>query len=823
MKKLLFILSFFFIKTLAAQQQAPAYPLITHDPYFSIWSMTDTLNSSTTKHWTGEDHSLIGLIKVDGKCYRVIGMENKSYQSVLPTSEEQNYTAKYTVAQPADDWNSKSFDDHNWKTGAAPFTNRNGMPGTVWNTKDIWVRRSFELNKIDYDNISLRLQYDDNAEVFLNGEEIYSAKGVIRKYQYFPINYVIRGKLKKGKNILAIHAENIRGGSFLDAGLSTGIKTSQHAEITMAKQKNISINATQTIYEFACGPIDATVVFTSPLIITDFSSLSSPVSYVAYSVKANDGKTHDVEIYFGASTDIATNTQEQQVIAQNYKTSGLNILKAGTKEQSVLAKKGDDLRIDWGYMYVGIPVSANGKQYITQASEALSSFTSKKVSEKNIKEGKNLMLNTSVVLGKVGSTKKEQFFLLGYDDQFSIQYFNTNLKPWWKSEYGLTIENQLSNAATEYTTIMQKCKAFNESLYKDLEKAGGKTYAYLCLLAYRQSIAAHKLVKSPQGDLLFLSKENFSNGSINTVDVTYPSAPLYLSYNPELMKGMLNGIFYYSESGKWTRPFAAHDLGTYPLANGQTYGEDMPVEESGNMIILTAAICKAEGNADYAKRHWKTLTQWVNFLMTDGFDPSNQLCTDDFAGHLARNTNLSVKAIVGISCYGMLADMLGDKPVAQKYIDTAKSMAKRWMQMADEGDHYALTFDKNNTWSQKYNLVWDKVLGLDLFPKEVYEKEVAYYLTKQNEFGLPLDSRKTYTKNDWIMWTATLTDNKQSFEALIGPVYKFATQTTTRVPLSDWHETINGKQVGFQARSVVGGYFMKLLREKLNKSSEGAR
>lgn len=792
----------------AQVDKAPAYPLITHDPYFSLWSFTDKLNESPTKHWTGAEQPLLGMIKVDGKIYRFLGREEEPLKTILPAADEQSYSAKYSETEPAEGWMNANFNDKQWKTGRAPFTDEKAEAKTFWKSKDIWVRRAFVLNNTNVNQLFLKLHHDDNVEVYLNGEQIYTCNCWNGKVENFALDNAIKAKLKKGQNVLAIHCANTAGGAWLDAGLADKSAPKQAANVQQAEQKSVDVKATQTVYTFTCGAVDVAVTFTSPLIMSDLDLLSRPVSYVSFKVHSNDNKLHDAQLYFGASTTIAVNEPVQVVKAEKSASNTLTILKAGTVDQPVLQRKGDNVRIDWGYMYVAAPKSANALQSISPSRPAAFSSLS---SAKTV-TGKNLWLNTLIPFGKVGEKDQEKMVMMAYDDLYSVQYFKQNLKAWWKKD-GATIEKEMESASNDYSSIIAKCDSVDNTIYNDAVKAGGDEYGKLCVMAYRQAIAAHKLLKSPKGEILFLSKENFSNGSINTVDITYPSAPLFLVYKPDLLKGMLNGIFEYSESGKWTKLFAAHDLGTYPLANGQTYGEDMPVEECGNMLILASAIGKAEGNAQYAEKHWQTLTVWTDYLVKEGLDPAMQLCTDDFAGHLARNANLSIKAIVGVGGYAMLADMLGKKDVAEKYKALAKEMATKWLALADAGDHYALTFDNKNTWSQKYNMVWDKLLGLNLFPQQVYDKEIAYYLSRQNKYGLPLDSRKTYTKSDWITWTATLAKNESDFKNLIQPVYTYATETPTRVPLSDWHETIDGKQVGFQARSVVGGYFIKELEK----------
>lgn len=798
-----------------SELRASAYPLVTIDPYTSVWSFSDNLYDAPTKHWTGKDMSLIGVIKVDGETYRFMGDEELELLPVVKTSEQGDWTGKYTIVEPAAGWEKNDFNDASWKEGAGAFGTRENehMAKTQWGEEFIWVRRHFNLeNDLQDKSIYLEYTHDDDVIIYINGMKVVDTGNACKKHELVKLSEEVKATLKKGENVIAAYCHNRGANGLLDFGLLMEQDDTRFFTQT-ATQKSVDLQAMTTAYEFTCGPVDLSLAFTAPMFMDNLDLLSRPVNYVTYKVTANDGKKHAVELYFEAAPQWALDLPHQESVSETFVEGDLIYAKTGSRNQQVLNKEGDDVRIDWGYFYMATH-KANTSSVLGNGMELRKSFLNGKP-----EASKTAGYDKLVLVTDLGDTKEaDGHVLLGYDDQFSVQYFGENLRPYWNRKNNETILSQFEKAEKEYPELMKKSAEFDAQLMDDATRAGGREYAELCAAAYRHCLAAHKLMEAPNGELFFPSKENFSNGCIGTVDLSYPSSPIFLVYNPELAKGLINHIFYYSESGKWTKPFAAHDIGTYPLANGQKYGGDMPVEESGNLLIMTAAIAAAEGNADYAAKHWETLTTWTDYLVEFGLDPENQLCTDDFAGHFAHNANLSIKAILGIASYGYLAEMQGKKDIAAKYTQKAKDMAVEWEKMANDGDHYKLTFDQPGTWSQKYNLIWNKLLKMNIFPDSIADKEIAYYLTKQNKFGLPLDNRMTYTKTDWVMWTATLAKDKATFEKFIAPVYLFVNETTDRVPMSDWILTdAPKKQPGFQARSVVGGYYIKMLEDKLNK------
>ena len=803
----------------ASHFRAPAYPLITIDPYISAWSHTDKLYEDDVRHWTGTEHPLVGVLRVDGKCYRFMGKDKQVLKAILKDARNEEWQAKYTNTLPLADWYKKEYNDVGWQAGVGAFGSADmSHVKTGWSQGDIWIRRKFS---IDHKNVIKKKLYliyshDDIFELYLNGQMLVNTGYKWRNYVVQPLDAEQVKSLTSEDNLITAHCHNTMGGAYVDFGLFTEDEVESFFG-TEAEQIKVNVLPTQTYYSFYCGPVQLDLKFTSPLVLTDLDLLSSPVNYISYEVRSLDKRAHDVQIYFSATPKWAVNSPEQEVSVESYQSSGIHVLKTGTLEQNVLGKSGDIICIDWGDFYLA------GKQ--TEASDMSmgapvsiqKSFAEKgilpvtKTTRTSARLDKDeTLLAYSENMGNVKEQKAEGYLMIGYDDIASVQYFGQNLKAYWKKKYP-TMEAALADARKNYTKTMQRCDEWDYKVMKDAVEAGGQQYAELCAASYRQAVAAHKLVLGPEDELFFFSKENNSNGSIGTVDVTYPSCPVFIQYNTEIMKAMLNFIFDYSESGRWKKNFAAHDVGTYPLANGQTYQEDMPVEETGNMLIMTTAIAIADGNADYAAKHWETLTIWSNYLAEEGLDPENQLCTEDFAGHLAHNANLSAKAIMAIAGYGRLAKMLKKPEEAKKYTEMAKKMAIEWERKANDGDHYRLAFDRPDTWSQKYNFVWDKTLGMNVLPTEIMKKEVAFYLKNQNKYGLPLDNRFTWGKIDDTVWSATMADSESDFQELIRPIWKYVNETSSRVPLGDWYETLNADYINFRARSVVGGVFMKSL------------
>ena len=668
----------------------PAVPLITVDPFFSVWSFADTLNGDVTRHWTGVANDMVGLIRIDGCPWRFLGLESE------------------------------------------------------------------------------------------------------------------------------------------DRSLGIG-------DLPAMAQTGLAVSATQTRYSFQAGGVALDVCFIAPLLLDDLEVLSRPVNYLTLTVNSLDGKAHQVEVYVDVTGSLCSDKIGQAVIkGERTSLAGLHGVCLANKapDSQVLATSGDNQRINWGAVHL-LPMDPEASCTVGNANLRLTFARDGRLDPEAVTTRPRWPADQAPAVAAammhfddLGGFARTAAFILAYDDYFSINYFGRPT-PAYCFKDGADFAAVVACAAAEFNALRDRCRDFDRRLFADCERAGGQHYAEMAALAYRQAIAAHKLIADVEGNAIFLSKECFSNGCIGTVDVSYPSVPLFLLFCPELVRGMLRPVFRYAGTPAWPFDFAPHDVGQYPLAVGQVYGlshgdfelkYQMPVEECGNMLIMTAAACAADGDYTLAHEQRALLDTWAGYLLACGQDPGEQLCTDDFAGHLNHNANLSVKAIVGLGAYARILEADGDQAEASRILAAAQTMADIWQTMAagGNGDNPAptrLTFDRAGTWSMKYNLLFDRLLKLGLFPDRLLQDEVSCYLERQNRYGLPLDSRGTDTKADWLVWCAALSDDPRQIHELIEPLYRYYHETGSRVPLADWYDTVSGRNYPFRNRSVIGGLFALLLRD----------
>jgi hypothetical protein len=603
-------------------------------------------------------------------------------------------------------------------------------------------------------------------------------------------------------------------------------------------QTRLDVWPRQTRAEFTGYGVQVSLTFWSPAFPDDAEAVSRAAAFVEVEVRALDADPHAVQVLVEVWPEFAVDVGTQPVTWRRLHLPGVTALAVGASDQRPLNAVGDDVRIDWGQLFLVAEASRVASSSLVPHPEAHASFAengrlpdadSADVAIEPNRWREVATLDLCFDFGQVtpgGDSDASRTALLAYDEGEALEFLHRRLPPVWRQGEAGPAE-LIHSCIDRHATWRRTAQREDDALMQELCEVGGDDYAALAALCFRQCLGGQKLVADLDGTPLAFSKEHFSNGCMATVDVAYPTCPFFLCFAPGLLAATLEPIYAYAASSRWPHAFAPHDLGRYPKANGQVYGGgersaegQMPVEECGNMLIMAAALAEVTGEADQARRYWPQLAAWAAYLAEHGFDPADQLCTDDFAGRLAHNVNLSIKTAIALGGFAKLARQTDRCEEADRYATLARRFAAEGHAAARrDGGGSRLAFDQPDSWSQKYNLVWDRLLGLNLYPDDFAEREVAFYRTQLLDYGLPLDSRSTVTKLDWCVWSASLACGRDDFDALLAPTYRWVRETSDRVPLSDCHFADRPRRRSFQARGVVGGVFIRLLQHRIGQAS----
>jgi hypothetical protein len=599
--------------------------------------------------------------------------------------------------------------------------------------------------------------------------------------------------------------------------------------LTPMQQVSLRLTATRSIYTLQGGGVTLTVTFFSPVDLGNLQRQSVPLSYVTVQAASSDGRAHSVDIHLDVSGEWVHGDSSTPITWAQTQAGSLTVLSCQPAAPGVLAENGD--MASWGRMVLAAPSSGLtwqiGQDTVVRAASAGTGRLSGGVDSAQPRAINDrwpvLGVNHDFGTLAAGATSAAFTAVLGHVRTPAVSYLGTQLQPWWTHYWG-SWTDMVSWFAADHDAALTAATALDQKIHDDASAAvgGGSTgenYAAVCALALRQAVAGTELADRGGSPWAFL-KEISSDGNMSTVDVTYPAFPAYLYLSPAYLRLLLEPILDYAERGGWPKQFAEHDLGSsYPNATGHNDGneEDMPVEESANMLIMAAALVQrlpAADAASFAAAHYPILRQWAEYLVGNALDPGFQNQTDDFTGFIAHSANLALKGIVGIGAMGVIARTAGNSADAAHYTGVSRSYISRWTTLAHDssGSHLKLAYDQDGTWSLKYNGFPDRLLGLDLVPTGIADQEANWYAAHAGTYGVVLDPRNDYTKADWEVWTAAwLAGHGAARDALVNGVYHFADSTGQRVPFSDWYVVASAAQRGFQDRPVVGGVFALLL------------
>ena len=854
----------------------------------------------------------------------IYGEKTDAEVALVPMADAGAWNAKYSLENLTEDPGFASIDydgETDMQDGKGAFGDEGqAYRHTDWSgdNTDITIRRHFTLTKVPDPTKTyiVKFRHDDAFMLWLNGDgnEIYdnakikAANGtvIIRRgnnsggtdcnkewidgmpadiHAIVPYTgntwtdgtqYITRvltaeqvALLHQGDNVLTAYAHNNRGGSNADFGIYELDVYNHPTDI--ATQNSVNITATQSYFNFTAGPVDLDVVFTSPQVITDQIALSTPINYVSYRTKANDGNAHSVQVYLETTPQIAVGNDANQNITSLVTANGLTFVKTGTTVQQI--HRAD--RQNWGYLYIAADPAKNQTigfgNYKLSSNNMMATGNVPTVADGTTYQSEGGTDEMPMILFKQdlgSSTEASGFTMLGFDDEgkaiknVAAKATTDNegnpvaekteiLPGFWSTKYSsLTVA--MADYAANYDANINAARTMDNTVYTDAKTAGGTKYAELCALAYRQVVAGNKLVLNTDGKALNYTTAITSGNDIQTIDAVFPEAPLFLAYNPDLAVATLKPYFKWMNERGWTRTDVPNDLGVgYPIvdnfpnideATGTMIGYPNQTECTAN-FVLEAGMAAKLGATDkpfFSDNYdrFKAFTDYLAEIVTPAKEDVFKLegTADSFNCRIVNNSHLSAKAILAVAAFGEIAKAAGHEDEAATYLQKAKDLAANWKAnyLADTGDHYIQGyFNDGNAikWGQKYDLAYDRMLGSGLFT-DVINTEVAYYLTliPNFKYGMPMDARYDGSvpeygyraKLDENVIAATLTNNDADFAKLVDPCWNYVNETPNHFALRDYYNPKTAGGYEFQARPVVGMFWAPVVAKKTTTAIDNA-
>ncbi|KAJ5175815.1 uncharacterized protein N7482_001692 [Penicillium canariense] len=594
-----------------------------------------------------------------------------------------------------------------------------------------------------------------------------------------------------------------------------GVPDLEASTIRPAAVRRAEFTSTHSLFDLTAGPVAFTLDFFSPVSPSNYLRQSLPFSYLTVQVRNVWG--HDIQIY--SDIDGRWTGREHRSVHELEDHDGLIFHRLSVEDAPQYAEESDMAL--WGEAILAsrpadssvLSALAGDPRVVRAAFVAHGDLSGEEVgwSSRSVAA---LAHDLGSVIGHASVN-----FAVGYERKKAINYLGDAYTGFYRAEYPTTHE-ALSFFLDDYEDARLESWDLDAELSAFATAAAGPKYADIVALSTRQAYGGIDLTiphdsLATDGVLAFI-KELSSDGNVNTIDVIMPAFPIYWVMDPDWIRLLLEPVMLYLDAGRWQLPYTIHDLGShYPHAIGHDdqQAEPMPIEECGNLLILALAYVRATGDESWTHRYMDTFQQYADYLVDNSIDIANQLSSNDAAGPLPNETNLAIKAAVGIKAFGELSGKKHYSLIGDKHADLFFSQG---LGTDEDQTHFVLEYpDMPTTWKIPYNLYPDVLLGLETFPNEAYTMGSEFFSTVRGEYGVALDHRQDWAKSDWNMWLAGTFETSTRNE-FVDDLWAFMTNGKHNWPFSDRYVSTSaqGSEPGIpllcRARPTVGGHFALL-------------